>query len=176
MARRFTVEEEPEIRARICAEARSWIYTPFHYNAMLKKIGVDCGGLLIGVLAPLGLISKDEAQRALKAGKGWSHHAAAGNEWYLSIAMQQAVQVFEGTIGNASEEQRRCGNIILVRPKQSKVFCHSGIMTGPSSAVHAYKSGVTESSLRTHKYFAGREVAIFDPFVIPSVELESVVQ
>ena len=43
-------------RADVVAEARTWLATPFHHQARLKGVGVDCAGLCIGVARALGLI------------------------------------------------------------------------------------------------------------------------
>jgi NlpC/P60 family putative phage cell wall peptidase len=42
-------------RAQVVAEARAWIGTPCHHHAGLKGVGTDCGGLVRGVGAALGL-------------------------------------------------------------------------------------------------------------------------
>ena len=39
---------------QVVDEARSWIDTPYHHQAMLKGIGVDCVGLIRGVCENLG--------------------------------------------------------------------------------------------------------------------------
>jgi NlpC/P60 family putative phage cell wall peptidase len=36
----------PPSRASILAEAREWIGTPYHHKGRVKRVGVDCGGLL----------------------------------------------------------------------------------------------------------------------------------
>jgi NlpC/P60 family putative phage cell wall peptidase len=41
--------------ADVVAEARSWIGTPFHWQASLKGVGCDCKGLIVGVARELGL-------------------------------------------------------------------------------------------------------------------------
>lgn len=46
-------------RIDIVAEARTWLDTPFHHQARLKGVGVDCVGLVIGVARSLGLIAPD---------------------------------------------------------------------------------------------------------------------
>ncbi len=43
-------------RAHVVAVARSWIGTPFHHQATLKGVGVDCAGLIRGVAVELGLL------------------------------------------------------------------------------------------------------------------------
>lgn len=42
------------MRAAIVREAESWLGTPFHRDAMLKGVGVDCGRMLIAVYGEFG--------------------------------------------------------------------------------------------------------------------------
>lgn len=44
-------------RMDIVAEARTWLGTPFHHQARLKGVGVDCAGLIIGVARETGLVA-----------------------------------------------------------------------------------------------------------------------
>lgn len=46
-------------RADIVATARSWLGTPFHHQGRVKRVGVDCAGLIIGVARELGLPAED---------------------------------------------------------------------------------------------------------------------
>jgi NlpC/P60 family putative phage cell wall peptidase len=39
----------------IVNQARTWLGTPFHHQARLKRVGCDCLGLIIGVVDELGL-------------------------------------------------------------------------------------------------------------------------
>ena len=43
-------------RAAIVQEARSWLQTPYAHQARVKRVGVDCAGLVIGVGRALGLV------------------------------------------------------------------------------------------------------------------------
>lgn len=43
-------------RAQVVAKAREWLGTPYHHQARLRAVGVDCIGLLIGVCRELGLV------------------------------------------------------------------------------------------------------------------------
>jgi NlpC/P60 family putative phage cell wall peptidase len=43
------------LAAVICAEARTWLGTPYHDQACTKGIGVDCAGLILGVAQAVGL-------------------------------------------------------------------------------------------------------------------------
>ncbi len=47
------------LRQSIVAEALSWAGTPYHHQARLKGVGVDCVGLPIGVARALGLVPPD---------------------------------------------------------------------------------------------------------------------
>lgn len=46
-------------RAEIVAEARTWIGTPFHHQAVLKGVGVDCRGLLLGIARAFDIPAQD---------------------------------------------------------------------------------------------------------------------
>jgi len=46
-------------RTQVVECARSFLGTPFHHQARLKHVGVDCIGLVIGVARELNLIAPD---------------------------------------------------------------------------------------------------------------------
>ena len=46
-------------RTKVVAAARDWIGTPFHHQARLKAVGVDCIGLVIGVGRELDMVPRD---------------------------------------------------------------------------------------------------------------------
>lgn len=48
-------------RPEVVTAARGWLGTPFHHQAHLKGVGVDCIGLVIGVARELKLIAADFA-------------------------------------------------------------------------------------------------------------------
>lgn len=43
-------------RAAIVREAREWIDCPYHHQARVKGVGVDCAGLVIGVARGVGIV------------------------------------------------------------------------------------------------------------------------
>ena len=45
--------------AQVVAQARTWLDTPFHHQARVKGLGVDCAGLVIGVARELDLVAPD---------------------------------------------------------------------------------------------------------------------
>ncbi len=49
-------------RELVVAEARSWIGTPYHVGAKLKRLGVDCAQLLVAVYEALGLVEDVELE------------------------------------------------------------------------------------------------------------------
>lgn len=44
-------------RKQVVTQARTWIGTPFHHQGRVKHVGVDCIGLLVGVIKELGIKS-----------------------------------------------------------------------------------------------------------------------
>lgn len=63
-------------RTDVVAAARSWLGTPFHHQARLQGVGVDCVGLVIGVARTLGLVPPDfnvEAYPRMPDGKSLMH-------------------------------------------------------------------------------------------------------
>ena len=48
---------EQEQRDLVVKEAYSWIGTPYHHQAMIKGVGVDCALILLAVFREAGLIS-----------------------------------------------------------------------------------------------------------------------
>ena len=46
-------------RTQVVEAARGWLETPFHHQARLKGVGVDCVGLVIGVARELALVPQD---------------------------------------------------------------------------------------------------------------------
>lgn len=57
-------------RAQIVAEARRWVGTPYHHQARLRGVGVDCVGLIIGVGTELGILECNE--RTLRPWAGYA--------------------------------------------------------------------------------------------------------
>jgi cell wall-associated NlpC family hydrolase len=53
-------------REALIAEARSWVETPFHAQARLKGVGVDCIGVIVGAARALGLELADERAYPLR--------------------------------------------------------------------------------------------------------------
>lgn len=46
----------PDKMEQLCAEARSWLDTPYHHAGAVKETGVDCAMLLVRVFVDTGLV------------------------------------------------------------------------------------------------------------------------
>ena len=55
----------------IVAEARSWLGTPWHYQASVKGVGTDCTGVVRGVGNALGLMRYDDKAADTRAYRGY---------------------------------------------------------------------------------------------------------
>jgi NlpC/P60 family putative phage cell wall peptidase len=122
--------------ARIVAEARRWIGTPYVHQASVPGAGADCLGLLRGVWrAVIG--AEPEAMPAYTAdwGEGGGHDVlmAAARRWLLPGAAA------------------RPGDVLLFRMRDGSIAKHLGIQSvvgGRAAFVHAYTGhGVIESPL-----------------------------
>lgn len=112
-----------EARKRVITEATAWIGTPFHHEARLKGVGVDCGQLLIAVYSEFGFIPR---------GYALAHYPAdfalhRDEEWYLRIVTEFAREI---------EGPPKAGDIVLVR--MGRLFSHGGIVTSWPLVIHAY--------------------------------------
>lgn len=56
----------------IVAEARTWVGTRYHHQAMKKRVGVDCVGLIVGVGKALGFFGADFEEK-FREFDGYSH-------------------------------------------------------------------------------------------------------
>lgn len=73
----------------IVAEAMTWMWTPYQHKARLKKIGVDCGGLLYEVYTPLLGPFKPFPE---DYPPDWAAHKD-GHELYLDFIMPYVIEV-----------------------------------------------------------------------------------
>lgn len=47
-------------RELVVSKAREWLGTPWHHQGRVKKVGIDCVGLIVGVARELGVVVSDE--------------------------------------------------------------------------------------------------------------------
>jgi len=66
------------IQEKIISKAREYIGTPFHHQARVKGVGIDCAGLLICVARELGLQHYDvQGYSKVPSGSAFERHLAA---------------------------------------------------------------------------------------------------
>lgn len=136
--------------ARIVAEARSWIGTPYRHQAAVRGAGADCLGLVRGVWrAVIG--PEPEAVPAYTA--DWSE--ASGREDLLAAGLRW--------MGGKPVADMGLGDVVLFRMRGDAVAKHLGIIAQIRpypSFIHAYSGhGVVESALSDP--WARRIVACF---------------
>lgn len=125
---------ERDERARVVAEARRWILTPYHNCADVLGAGVDCGMLIVRVFVDLGLVEPFDPR---PYDPDWMLHR--DDEKYLRFFTDRCVRV----------AKPQPGDIALFRYGRS--YSHGGVVADvdPVSIVHAYHDAgcVVEESL-----------------------------
>ena len=133
----------------IVTQARTWLGTPWHHAARCKNAGVDCVGLLVGVLQEVGYPVQDFA--AYDLGDQFSE--------LLRRIELHADPVADGDV--------RAGDILVFRARL--MYNHCGWANGAGGVIHAWRSvgKVVEHPLDAHwqGWIAGRyrlrELALF---------------
>ena len=110
-------------RARVVAEARRWIGTPYHPCADLLGIGVDCGMLLVRVFVDTGLCAPFDPR---PYAPDWHLHRQ--EERYLGF-------VFDRCRERAAPQP---GDVAVFR--YGRCYAHGGVVTrsDPLTIVHAF--------------------------------------
>ena len=124
------------LRARVVAEARLWIGTPYRHQGSLCGVGCDCLGLLRGIWRT---IYGTEPEKPGPYSADWAE--AGGGDAMLEAAqrhLEPGTELLPATV-------------VLFRWRDGLAAKHIGIATGPDRFVHAYERiCVTESPLGPH--------------------------
>lgn len=115
-------EDEAAGRARVVAAARSFIGTPYHHNAMLKGIGVDCATLIVLVYREAGFTVADPPPYAPQ----WFLHR--DEELYLAEIGKYARRI---------EGPPQPGDLAVF--KMGRTYSHGAVVVDPAwpAVVHA---------------------------------------
>lgn len=115
----------------LIAEAKTWLKTPYHAHACIKKAGVDCAQLLIGVVVGAGIVSPFEVRQ------DYSTVVPQGTE-YVDVILKYCDEI--------TEHEAQPG--VLALYKTSHGWMHSAIVVEwPSAVIHATeKRGVIMTS------------------------------
>lgn len=124
----------------IVSQARTWLGTPFHHQARLKKKGCDCLGLIVGVVDELGL--KDRNGQPLAAYDEVTYSAEPDGA-YLT-------QKLTGLLDEVALEDAQPGDLVLFNVRDNPQ--HLAILTdyeGTLGMIHCYlrTRGVVEHRL-----------------------------
>lgn len=136
---------ELSLRARVVAEALTWIGTPYRHQASVKGAGCDCLGLVRGVWrAVIGpepetppAYTPDWAERGAEE----TLHAAAAR--WLTPAEAPAP-----------------GDVLLYRMRTSAPMKHAAILSAQGGLIHAYWGRAVVES-RNSRWWEQRRAAAF---------------
>jgi NlpC/P60 family putative phage cell wall peptidase len=122
-------------RTAIVAEARKWIDTPYHHQAMVREHGVDCLGLIRGVY--IGLYGNDpEIPPPYSPDWGESDE----RELMFAAAREHLIE--------RPEKTWELGDVLLFRLKPTVAAKHCAIVSNDDMMIHAYSEiGVVETSI-----------------------------
>ena len=132
---------------QIIAEARTWLGTPYHHQASLKGVGVDCVGLVRGIFRELYGFEPEEK---MNYSADWGD--ANGNEDVVTAAFKYLEPV--------ALEDMKPGDVVAVRWKARRVAKHVMILTGDNRAIHAYNGSPT-TEIRLNDWWRRRIVYAF---------------
>lgn len=112
-------------RADICAEALTWEGTPYHAQACLKGVGVDCAMLLVGIARGCGCIPPT-----------WTP-APYSPEWHCHQKEEQLAQTIAMLGGQMVFDSPQPGDIVTFRMRQHEPVSHTGILLPGGYVLHA---------------------------------------
>lgn len=131
-------------RAMVVAEALTWENTPYHSNARLKGIGVDCGQIIAGVYENCGLVDKVET--------GWYP-----SDWHLHRSEERYMQWLDKyCVRLPKSVPPKLGDIALFR--YGRCYSHGAILVAENTLLHAYLGRGVIISRYDEEPLAGRPV------------------
>jgi len=124
------------ISARVVAEAREWLGTPYVHQASCKGAGCDCLGLIRGVWrAVIG----PEPESPPPYSPSWAEDT--GRETMLAAAARHLVR-------KPAEAPPEPGDVVLFRYRRHLPAKHAAIISAPGMMIHAQEgAGVVEVPL-----------------------------
>lgn len=110
-------------RADVCALAQGWLRTPWHHQARLRGVGVDCAQLLIAVYVEAGLVPAfDPGDYAI------DHMLHSDRELFRDIAARYG----------RPTDMPGPGDVVIWR--FGRCFSHGGIVVDwPTRVIHAFR-------------------------------------
>ena len=138
---------KPNIRQEVLGAANGWLGTPYQHQASRKGAGCDCLGLVRGVWRE---IYGAEPRPVPPYSPNWAEKSARET---LLEAARACLMPIEG-------HDARPGDIALFRMHPKAPCKHIGILSGPTTMIHAYWG---RAVIETHlvPYWAKRWVYSF---------------
>ena len=143
--------EEQQARARVVAEARRWLGTPYHHHARIKGVGADCAQLPLAVYAAVGIIPETDVGAYSEQ---WHHHRSA--ELYIGWLARFAAEIDPARSGP--------GDFLIWR--FGRTFSHGAIVIEPPMVIHASAGDecVAIADITRDADLPGREMRCFSPW------------
>lgn len=124
-----------DLRARVIAEARDWIGTPYVHQASAKGAGTDCLGLVRGVWRA---VRGAEPETPPPYTPDWAERR--GRETLLEAAGRHMALI--------APDEARPGDVLLFRARAGAPVKHCAILSAPERIIHAWQGrAVCETAL-----------------------------
>lgn len=111
---------EEEQRARVVAEAKSWLGTPYRQHGASKGASIDCAMLLVRCWVDAGVFKPFDPR-------------PYPPEWHMHKSEERYLGWMEAL--SCEVQTPRAGDIVLYR--FGMCFSHGGVMISPTRLVHA---------------------------------------
>lgn len=145
--------ESDDSRRKLCESARKWIGTPFHYNAQMLGVGVDCVRLADAIYSDCGF-TNDLSGASYRLGQGAHASESRLIDWLESSPKLERVPAAEAFDGD----------LICFRIGRIEHHCGVLIDTLNRSFVHSVQRyGVRMETLGPQ--WEKRVVSIFRPII-----------
>ena len=113
-----------DARFDIVSIARTWLGTPYHYQASLRGVGTDCIGLVRGIYREL---HGREPEAVPPYTRDWAE--ATGEETLISAARRHLMEI--------APDETAPGDVLVFRYRSRAVAKHAAILTTPATMIHA---------------------------------------
>ena len=115
---------EPETLAnRITSTALTWLNTPYHHEARIKGVGVDCGQFPAAVFESLGLIPPLDIE-------------PYPPDWHFHRDEERYLEIVEKHFQKIDTDTPQPGDLALF--KYGRVISHGSIVIAWPTIIHAY--------------------------------------
>jgi len=123
---------ELEQRQMVITEALTWLNTPYHLNAKIKGVGVDCGTLLMACFENTGLIEPASLGTFTP-----DFHLHRGDEVYINWLKKYCHPVKEASSGDIIVYRFgrifAHGALVIEWPKMIHCYLHRGVIFGDAT-------------------------------------------